>query len=91
MTSIGGLFHAKEANGLQFEDEVEQQNKIMTRYREHADMMNYFADTVSIPGRRITVGTVRDVGAMRRFATDTTFSEVQVSFLLPKDMYHRVF
>ena len=89
MTSIGGLFHAKEANGLQFEDEVEQQNKIMTRYREHADMMNYFADTVSIPGRRITVGTVRDVGAMRRFATDTTFSEVQVSFLLPKDMYHR--
>ena len=93
MTSIGGLFHAKQASGVQFLDDIlgldDNQAGVMSRYREHADMMNYYADTVSIPGRRITVGTVRDVGAMRRFATDTTFSEMQVSFLLPKDMYHR--
>ena len=93
MSSIGGLFHQKTSTGTQFLDEalglVDNQAGVMSRYREHADMMNYFADTVSIPGRRITVGTVRDVGAMRRFATDTSFSEMQVSFLLPKDMYHR--
>ena len=59
----------------------------MTRYREHADMMDALL-IQCLYCRRITVGTVRDVGAMRRFATDTTFSEVQVSFL-PKDMYRR--
>ena len=94
MSSIGGLFHQKDVTGIEFLDKllglvgIEDQTT-MKRYREHVEMMNFYADTVSIPGRRITVGTVRDVGAMRRFATDTTFSEMQVSFLLPKDMYHR--
>lgn len=94
MTSVGGDFAEQSLTGNQFLDNalgfigIEDQTQ-MRKYREHADMMNYYADTVSIPGRRITVGTVRDVGAMRRFATDTSFSEMQVSFLLPKDMYHR--
>jgi hypothetical protein len=51
--------------------------------------MNALADDVTIPGRRITTGQIRDVGAMRRFATDTTFGEMSVSFIIPKDLYHR--
>lgn len=56
---------------------------------DYYQSINYFADTVTVPGRRITTGTVRDVGAMRRFATDTTFSEMTCSFIVTKDMYHR--
>lgn len=59
--------------------------------REYYEYMNYFADSVTVPGRRLTVGTVRDVGAMRRFATDTSFSEMQMSFLVTKDYWHRKF
>lgn len=60
-------------------------------YQEHYEAINYFADTVTIPGRRITTGNVRDVGAMRRYATDTTFGEANFSFILTKDLYHRAF
>jgi len=66
-----------------------QDATIRSRQREHYDQINALADNVSIPGRRITTGQVRSVGAMRRFATDTTFSEMQVSFILPKNLYHR--
>jgi len=59
-------------------------------WREHYEAINYFADNVTIPGRRITTGQVRDVGAMRRFATDTAFGEAQFSFILTKDLYHRL-
>ena len=63
MTSVGGDFAEQSLTGNQFLDNVlgfvgiEDQTQ-MRKYREHADMMNYYADTVSIPGRRITVGTV---------------------------------
>lgn len=62
---------------------------LRARQREHYDAINCMASNVTIPGRRITTGQIRSVGAMRRFATDTSFSEMQVSFLLPKNLYHR--
>lgn len=59
--------------------------------KDYYDYINYFADSVTVPGRRLTVGSVRDVGAMRRFATDTSFSEMQISFLVTQDYWHRKF
>jgi len=56
---------------------------------DYYQAINYFADNVTAPGRRITTGQVRDVGAMRRFATDTTFSEITCSFIVTKNMFHR--
>ncbi len=64
-------------------------DNVRRNQRNHYDYVNALADDVTIPGRRITTGQVRSVGAMRRFATDTSFSEMSVSFLLPKDLYHR--
>lgn len=64
---------------------------LAANWREHYEAINYFADNVTVPGRRITTGQVRDVGAMRRFATDTAFGEAQFSFILTKDLYHRTF
>ena len=60
-------------------------------FKEYQETINYFADSVTVPGRRITTGQVRDVGAMRRFATDTAFGDAAFSFILTKDMYARTF
>ena len=60
-------------------------------YKDHWESINYFANSVTVPGRRITTSTVRDIGAPRKFATDTAFGDVQVEFLVTKDMYHRQF
>ena len=60
-----------------------------SRGREIFESINYFADDVTVPGKRITTGTIRDVGQQRNFATDTASTDITVSFLLTKDMIHR--
>lgn len=59
--------------------------------RKFYSAMNYLADDVTVPGRRITTSQVRDIGAMRHYATDTAFAPITCSFLVTKDMYHREF
>lgn len=70
---------------------LSQDPEIRSKWRHHYDAINYLADEVTLPGRRITTGQLRTVGAMRRFATDSTFGEVQISFILPQDLYHRTY
>ena len=58
---------------------------------EHFDAMNYFASSVTVPGRRVTTSEVRDIGVSRKYATNTAFGDLQVEFLVTKDQYHRDF
>ena len=58
---------------------------------EHYDAMNYFASAVTVPGRRVTTSEVRDIGVSRKYATNTAFGDLQVTFLVTKDQYHRDF
>ena len=58
---------------------------------EHVDAMNYFASSVTVPGRRVTTSEVRDIGVSRKYATNTAFGDLQVEFLVTKDQYHRDF
>ena len=58
---------------------------------EHFDAMNYFASSVTVPGRRVTTSEVRDSGVSRKYATNTAFGDLQVEFLVTKDQYHRDF
>ena len=59
--------------------------------QEHYDSINYLASSVTVPGRRVTTSEVRDIGASRKFATNTAFGDLQVEFLVTKDQYHRDF
>lgn len=59
--------------------------------KSHYEAINYLANSVTVPGRRITTSTVRDIGAPRKFATDTAFGDTQIEFIVTKDMYHRAF
>ena len=58
---------------------------------EHYDAMNYFASSVTVPGRRVTTSEIRDIGVSRKYATNTAFGDLQVEFLVTKDQYHRDF
>ena len=58
---------------------------------EHVDAMNYFASSVTVPGRRVTTSEVRDIGVSRKYATNTAFGDLQIEFLVTKDQYHRDF
>ena len=58
---------------------------------EHLHAMNYFASSVTVPGRRVTTSEVRDIGVSRKYATNTAFGDLQVEFLVTKDQYHRDF
>ena len=58
---------------------------------EHFDAMNYFASSVTVPGRRVTTSEIRDIGVSRKYATNTAFGDLQVEFLVTKDQYHRDF
>tara|TARA_B100000287_G_scaffold171715_1_gene161922 strand:+ start:193 stop:927 length:735 start_codon:yes stop_codon:yes gene_type:complete len=62
---------------------------IRRNVRDVADAINYFADNVVIPGRRITTSEVKDVGMQRKYATGVAPGELTISFVLTKDLLHR--
>ena len=62
---------------------------LRSRQRDVWESINYFADDVTVPGKRITTGQIRDVGQQRNFATDTAATDLQVSFIVTKDLIHR--
>ena len=62
---------------------------LRSRQREVWESINYFADDVTVPGKRITTGQITDVGQQRNFATDTAATDLQVSFIVTKDLIHR--
>jgi hypothetical protein len=58
--------------------------------REWDDRINLLADEVTVPSRQLTTGEGRTFGAMYRYTTGTTFSEITISFLLTKDLSIRL-
>ena len=62
---------------------------LRSRQRDVWESINYFADDVTVPGKRITTGQIRDVGQQRNFATDTAATDLTVSFIVTKDLIHR--
>tara|TARA_B100000902_G_C27295341_1_gene909556 strand:- start:356 stop:1084 length:729 start_codon:yes stop_codon:yes gene_type:complete len=62
---------------------------LRTRGRDVFESVNYFADNVTVPGKRITTGQIRDVGQQRNFATDTASTDITCDFIVTKDLIHR--
>ena len=60
-------------------------------YREHYETINYFADSVTLPARRIKTQSVKMVGQPYDYAYGQQKQEVRMSFIMTKDMYHRQF
>lgn len=61
------------------------------QYREHYESINYFADSVTLPARRIKTQSVKTIGQPYDYAYGQQKQEVRMSFIMTKDMYHRQF
>ena len=62
---------------------------LRARQSELAQAIDYFADDVSVPGRRVTTSSVKDIGVQRKYASGQAVSEFTCSFIVTKDMIHR--
>jgi len=58
---------------------------------DNARLLTYYATDVTVPSRQLTTGDAKTVGAMYRYATGTTFSEISISFIVPRTMFTRMF
>lgn len=65
--------------------------KIGINDRELNEYVNLLATEVSLPSRQLTTSEGRSFGAMYKYVTGTTFSEITISFLVTKSMYIRLF
>lgn len=54
-------------------------------------LLTYYANDVTIPSRQITTGDAKTVGALYRYPTGTTFSEISINFTLSRDLVSRMF
>jgi len=57
---------------------------------DQARLLTYYATDVTVPSRQITTGEAKQVGAMYRYATGTSFSEISIQFILPRSMFTRM-
>jgi hypothetical protein len=66
-------------------------DKIGTNDSDISEHVNLLATEVSLPSRQLTTSEGRSFGAMYRYVTGTSFSEITISFLMTKDLWIRVF
>lgn len=57
---------------------------------DQARLLTYYATDVTIPSRQLTTGEAKQVGALYRYATGTSFSEISMQFILPRNMFTRM-
>lgn len=51
--------------------------------------LDYYAKTVNLPSKQITTGQITDVGSAMKYVTGTTFSQVSMTFTMPRSQLTR--
>lgn len=54
-------------------------------------LLDYYAKNVNLPSKQITTGQVTNVGARYKFATGTAFSQISMTFTMPRSQQTRNF
>ena len=52
--------------------------------RDERDILNYYADSVNLPSKQVTTGTINNVGSAYNYATTSTFSQINITFTMPR-------
>lgn len=58
---------------------------------ELRDLLDYYAKSVNLPSKQITTGQLTDVGSAMKYATNTAFSQINMTFQVPRSQYTRNF
>lgn len=53
--------------------------------RENADLLNLYAQNVNLPSKQVTTGQVTNIGSTVNYATSSTFSQISINFLMPRN------
>lgn len=56
---------------------------------ENSRYLNLYADSVNLPSKQVTTGTITSVGSTYNYATSSTFSQINISFILPRNQKTR--
>ena len=51
--------------------------------------LDYYAKTVNLPSKQITTGQIVDVGSAMKYVTGTAFSQVSMTFTMPRSQLTR--
>ena len=51
--------------------------------------LDYYAKNINLPSKQITTGQIGDVGSAIKYATGTTFSQVSMTFTMPRSQLTR--
>lgn len=51
--------------------------------------LDYYAKTVNLPSKQITTGQITDVGSAMKYVTGTAFSQVSMTFTMPRSQLTR--
>lgn len=54
-------------------------------------LLDYYAKTVNLPSKQVTTGQIVNVGAGYKFATGTSFSQISITFQMPRSQLTRNF
>ena len=54
-------------------------------------MLDYYAKNVNLPSKQITTGQTPYVGAPFKYATNTAYSQINITFTMPRAQYSRNF
>jgi len=55
------------------------------------DNLNYYANSVNLPSKQMTTGSFLSVGSAIKYATGTAYSQMNISFIMPRSQYTRAF
>lgn len=52
-------------------------------------LTDYYAKSVNLPSKQVTTGQVSNVGSAFKYATNTSFSQININFLISRSQYTR--
>lgn len=53
--------------------------------------LDYYCDSIQLPSKQITTGQVQNVGSGYKYATNTAYSQINMTFTVPRSQYNRNF
>jgi len=66
-------------------------NKFQPETGDLSLLLDYYAKTVNLPSKQVTTGQAAVVGSAHKFATGTSFSQISISFQVPRSQKTRTF
>lgn len=65
-------------------------NRFSLDSSENRPYFNYYADNVQLPSKQVTTGSITSVGSTYNYATSSTFSQISMDFIMPRNHKTRI-